>query len=101
MENDRFSNTDHYYTRGSRIAWVSSKDNNPNWAAWVMKWITPPGVPDKDRSKHRIGYVFGQYIFTPEDISREDKIYDDRPYAGWLYAGLSLACRNRVPAGYS
>jgi hypothetical protein len=96
MENDRFSNTDRHYTHGSRFSWVSSKDNIPGWAAWVMKWVTPPGVPDKDRSKHRIGYVFGHDIFTPEDISREDLIIDDRPYAGWVYAGLSLHAETRT-----
>jgi lipid A 3-O-deacylase len=90
LENDRFSDTDRHYTHGSRLSWVSAKDDIPKWAAQVMSWVTPPGMPDNKRSKHRIGYVFGQDIFTPEDISREDLIIDDRPYAGWVYAGLSL-----------
>jgi hypothetical protein len=55
----------------------------------------PRGVPGKDRSRHRIGYVFGHDIFTPEDIRREDLIINDRPYAGWVCAGLSLHAETR------
>lgn len=35
-----------------------------------------------------VGVVFGQVIFTPENLSTARLIPDDRPYAGWLYGGL-------------
>jgi len=89
LENDRFSNTDRHYTHGTRVSWVSAKGNIPKWAKHIMAAVTPH-IPGSDRSKHRIGYILGQDIYTPEDIRREDLIVDDRPYAGWLYAGLSL-----------
>ncbi len=89
LENDRFSDTDRHYTHGSRLSWVSAKDDIPRWAERLMGWVSPH-LSAADNSKRRIGYVFGQDIFTPEDISREDLILDDRPYAGWLYGGLSL-----------
>lgn len=37
-----------------------------------------------------MGVALGQSIFTPDDIAASELITDDRPYAGWLYAGLSL-----------
>lgn len=89
MENDRFSDTDRHYTHGTRLSWVSAKDDIPRWAERLMGWVTPH-LPGKDKSEHRIGYVLGQDIFTPENIARAGLIIDDRPYAGWLYGGLSL-----------
>jgi len=36
----------------------------------------------------------GQNIYTPMDISREDLIEDDRPYAGWAYMGIAFHSKN-------
>lgn len=35
-------------------------------------------------------YSLGQSIFTPDDITIRELVPDDRPYAGWLYAGVGL-----------
>ena len=35
------------------------------------------------------GISLNQKIYTPEDIKETKLITDDRPYAGWLYVGLS------------
>jgi hypothetical protein len=95
LENDRFSDTDRHYTLGSCLSWVSAKDDIPRWAERLLGWVSPH-VPGKDKIKHRIGYVFGQDIFTPENIAREDLTLDDRPYAGWLYGGLSLHAETKT-----
>ncbi len=47
-----------------------------------------PFFPENARA--RASYTLGQSIFTPEDITRRDLIREDRPYAGWLYAGFGL-----------
>jgi len=36
----------------------------------------------------QVGLVFGQVIFTPENLRTKRLILDDRPYAGWLYGGV-------------
>ena len=46
--------------------------------------------PFADLRKGRVGAAFGQSIFTPEDTSATALVRDDRPYAGWLYGGISV-----------
>ncbi|MCW5700515.1 MAG: lipid A deacylase LpxR family protein [Rhodospirillales bacterium] len=86
-ENDTLSRTDRHYTNGIRLSWVSPKlKEQMPWAEDALRWLYPfdPGA------KARIGVAVGQSIFTPGDIAAYELIEDDRPYAGWLYLGLSL-----------
>lgn len=46
--------------------------------------------PFADLRRGRIGAAFGQSIFTPEDTSATTLVRNDRPYAGWLYGGISM-----------
>jgi lipid A 3-O-deacylase len=39
------------------------------------------------------GYVFGQNMYTPQDLQARALITNDRPYAGWLYGGVYLQRR--------
>jgi len=56
---------------------------------WVF--ITDPWYyPLADLRAGRVGLVLGQNIFTPEDTDASALVDDDRPYAGWLYAGISV-----------
>jgi len=34
------------------------------------------------------GWTLGQYLYTPEDLSAKAPFSQDRPYCGWLYAGI-------------
>jgi hypothetical protein len=43
---------------------------------------------DPARSDYAMGLVGSLTIFTPGDYTTSKPIYDDRPYAGWTYAGL-------------
>ncbi len=45
-----------------------------------------------------VSFVFGQDMFTPEDITRKTLIADDRPFAGWLYFGWGFITQ-RKPIG--
>lgn len=80
-ENDAFASTDRHYTNGVRIA--LQLEAPASLAAWAAR-----GGRTCDW-----GVTFGQQMFTPEDISAEAPIVDDRPYAGWLYAGIVLRLR--------
>jgi hypothetical protein len=97
LENDFFAqltNTDEHYTNGLRIAGLSAAlpIGGPR-EAWVWRGMeTLFGVlPDGgDPPARQVGFAIGHSLFTPDDTDRSDPILDDRPYAGWLYAGLSL-----------
>src|ERR1035441_2363991 len=47
------------------------------------------------------GFVAGQDMFTPENILDPAPINNDRPYAGWLYAGMVYQRRNESSAHFA
>ena len=71
---------------------------------WLSPAITamPPGIvalttlptffgePQSDSVVRRVGVSFGQNIYTPNDTFTSQPIYNDRPYAAWLYASFAL-----------
>ena len=86
IENDKISRTDRHYTNGFRLAWVSDrKEGGPGWMRDTLDFLYPSSL-----KAARIGFSFGQTIFTPNDTEARELIRDDRPYAGWLFAGASL-----------
>lgn len=86
IENDRIANTDRHYTTGMRASWVSDKaTDSPLWAKNLLDKIYPLA----DLRAGRVGLSLGQNIYTPEDIHTRALVVDDRPYAGWLYGGIS------------
>jgi hypothetical protein len=97
FENDLFADTDRHYTNGIKLSWTSRDlrqyshwEHTPEWMTGLFQSMDrfQPG-----REKN-IGLFAGQKIFTPNDIQRRDLIVDDRPYAGWLYGGMSLNSKN-------
>lgn len=86
MENDLFYGSDRNYTSGVGLAWVASPKPPPEWAERLAR--TVPWFPEIGEIRH--GYVVGQNMYTPRDISLPDPPLDDRPYAGWLYATIGL-----------
>jgi hypothetical protein len=91
VENDYFSpdNRDRHYTNGLRLAWLPAPDpgGEEDWIESAANAI--PFVGDQD-SIGRIGWSLGQSLFTPQNKTAYQPILNDRPYAGWLYAGLTL-----------
>jgi hypothetical protein len=93
-ENDVFSKNDRYYTNGLKLLWVSgplsdyAEDKRlPGWSSKPirsMPVINPPAT-----TKH-VAFLIGQQMFTPQDIENPALLVDDRPYAGWTYAGIAL-----------
>ncbi len=84
-ENDAFASTDRHYTNGLRIALqLPAPSSFASWAA-------------RGRRTCDVGLVVGQQMFTPEDVRSSSRVLDDRPYAGWLYAGIVLRMRGGGP----
>ena len=78
---------DRHYTNGFWLSWVpEARDSDPQWARDLLEMI----YPFADLRRGRIGAAFGQSIFTPEDTSATTLVRNDRPYAGWLYGGISM-----------
>jgi len=95
-ENDLFSNpltadhTDRHYTQGTKLTYRDGDDELPQWVASMSAAFPPLWI---DASTQNVGYVFGQNIYTPQDILTNALIKTDRPYAGWLYGGMFLQRR--------
>jgi len=86
-ENDKIANTDRHYTNGFRFSWVSEeKSSDPEWARELLDRLYPFAA----LKSGRVGAAFGQSMFTPEDTATTALVPDDRPYAGWLYGGISV-----------
>ncbi len=86
-ENDLYNRTDRNYTNGIQLSWVSSAPAAPGWLTQLAHWV--PGFPQEETNNH--GYLFGQSMFTPYNITLTDPPQDDRPYAGWLYGTAALS----------
>src|SRR6185369_15436840 len=94
VENDvfnRFSPTDRDYTNGVRIGWLSpALTAMPPGIVALTTLPTFFGEPPSDSVVRRVGVSFGQNIYTPNDTFTSQPIYNDRPYAAWLYASFAL-----------
>ena len=94
VENDvfnRFSPTDRDYTSGVRLGWLSPAI--AHMPAGIVALTTLPtffGEPPSDSVVRRVGVSIGQNIYTPDDTFASQPIYNDRPYAAWLYASFVL-----------
>jgi hypothetical protein len=94
IENDlfnRFNPTDRDYTNGVRIGWLSPAITE--MPAGVVALTTLPtffGERPTDSVIRRFGVSVGQNIYTPNDTDTSLPIYNDRPYAAWLYATFAL-----------
>jgi len=85
-ENDALapSPTDRWYTQGFQLSYLSAPVAGP-----TLDWLFPTTFtnPSSPRTR-KWEFVFGQSIFTPENTKLIPPDPLDRPYAGWLYAGL-------------
>ena len=90
FDNDMFGGSDRHFTNGMRASWLSPAGKTPA----VIRNLATQMPLFKPSQKMRISYSIGQNIFTPEDITRTDPSRDDRPYAGWLFAGIGLVAAN-------
>jgi lipid A 3-O-deacylase len=85
-ENDVIGGTDHHYTNGLELSYLSIEDHLWDWFRSGSNLL--PGVADEDHV--RVGLTLGQSIFTPDDTVATQPLPDQRPYAGWLYLGVAV-----------
>lgn len=81
-ENDVYllQNTDRYYSNGALIHFRFIPEKN----AFL-------GIKHKEATKRIIEIELSQKFYTPKDLTLTDVAEFDRPYAGWLYTGLSIS----------
>lgn len=87
--------TDRHYTAGVGLSlqWQNK------WSDDVISAI--PSIDDEYASKNpRVTYASGiigsMRMYTPRNLSDPQPMFDDRPYAGWTYAGLILQRADRT-----
>lgn len=86
LENDLFSDSDRHYTSGIRFSYLPPETSLPEW---MDESIGSLPLFDPDGQK-RLSFNFGQTMYTPQNIRRTVPDPTDRPYAGWLYAGIGI-----------
>lgn len=89
-ENDSFVDGDKHYTQGL-MASVSAEHRAGD--PWYARWLGVADaifLPGTSGGTLYFGGFLGQSIFTPEDRLLVPPDPTDRPYAGWLYGGVSL-----------
>lgn len=81
-ENDVYllKNTDRYYSNGALIHFRFVPEKN------VFL-----GIGKKEPVKRIVELEISQKFYTPKDLTLTDVNDYDRPYAGWLYFGLTVA----------
>ena len=112
FENDLFgSGADSHYTHGTRLEIVVPEPASglTNFSCHPLEGQVESGagllrmmLDDLllvDARRRRVSFVLGQNIFTPEDIRTTSLISNDRPYAGWLYAGIGLVAEREKVDG--
>jgi hypothetical protein len=75
---------DRHYTNANAITLA----HQPSWAEDLAEQAESIAFDgDFAHTQSAAGYVIGHQMFTPQDITAEQLIEDDRPYAGYLYGG--------------
>jgi lipid A 3-O-deacylase len=94
VENDLFAGTDRHYTNGLKALWVSpelgpgeDRFHAPGWIDFLSRQLPLIQGPSVRRF---FSLSLGQSMYTPEDINRTVPDPSDRPYAGYLSAGLAV-----------
>ena len=84
-ENDFFlfrDRTDIYYTQGLKLEFLKElKSDHKLYDFWPFLF--------QSENQDIIGLTLGQNMYTPGDVTTTAISEDDRPYAGWLYVGLT------------
>ncbi len=92
LENDSvFRDSDEHYTHGTRASYVGQAfgPSEPGLYRWLSENLSfLPAFQAESGSRVHWFAELGQSIFTP--VNKDLRVPDpnDRPYAGWLYAGF-------------
>jgi len=87
--------SDSYYTQGAQVGYTIKYNRDPGFlartASHLCKLVGFKANGEQGSKVLSAGSFFiGQQLFTPKDTDVNTPIPDDRPYAGWAYAGTRL-----------
>ncbi|MCG6539088.1 lipid A deacylase LpxR family protein [Pseudomonas sp. KSR10] len=86
IENDVIATgSDGHYTNGFELM-RSFEPDADHWSRQFADVLPGWRAAEVDSVAYRLGHQ----IYTPNDIERTELIEDDRPYAGLLFAGMSI-----------
>jgi lipid A 3-O-deacylase len=89
-ENDSLIHGDKHYTQGLYASlFAAQRSGEDRWFDRLRSVANVIMLPAQGGRLY-FGGFFGQSIFTPEDKTLVPPDPTDRPYAGWLYGGVSL-----------
>ena len=95
-ENDFFGGQDRHYTNGFKFSWVSGDLSDWGQTGWRQKVVDRLPFVNGPGTQKNFGFAFGQFMYTPQDISRVPPDPADRPYAGWSYLELSFIAKTKT-----
>ena len=87
--------SDNAYSSGLKLSYISAENDIPAWAQPFLDRSEKLRNALKD-SESNFGISIGHQIYTPNDIRTTNLIADDRPYAAWLYLGMSAHFKSEV-----
>jgi hypothetical protein len=100
LENDYFAQSgDRYYTHGTEIS-RTVMGEPPAWLKTVTELFP---IFESNGVITGVNYSLGQKIFTPGNTEATAVVFDDRPYAGYLYFSgamlSSVSSKNNTDVG--
>ena len=94
FENDFFAKTDRNYTNGVKFSWLSKNfidyEKSGYFPDWTLPYLKYLPFINNEGFSHNACFSVGQKMYTPEHISQNELIENDRPYAGWTYFGTTV-----------
>jgi hypothetical protein len=89
------SGQDRHYTQGLRVTRLSPPPAPGSLSERIFDAVGTVLPMYRRGGLRRLNWiVFGQSVFTPEDLNLSTPDPSDRPYAGWVYTGASLLQEN-------
>ena len=83
------------YTGGFAYTLNDDGPVGPRWLARALDWIDETlRVPHSGSPAEPRAFEIGLQLFTPRDLTAEEALPDDRPYANVLYASSSSLARD-------
>lgn len=97
-QNDLVFGTDEGYTNGISFSWASDEiysSQKNGYVSSVTQYLSDllfikEGISDS-APKYFFKIKIGQDMYTPSDLSEEDRIVDEIPYAGHFYVRYTLS----------
>ena len=85
------------YTGGVAYTLDDGGPVGPRWLAGALDWIDDAlRVPSAGSPAAPRAFEIGVQLFTPRDLTAEQALPDDRPYANLLYASTSSLARDEA-----